>query len=141
MELFLPEEYPMAPPKVRFLTKIYHPNIGVLDLSHKIDPCKLMPSQRQTRADMSGYLERLVCNFPNGRYWDPNRSLQTNGRLPCRSEPFYCPYKPCSAHQILMTLSPPMLQNITRKMRRMLNGLAWSGLELTPFKMIEPAIS
>ena len=28
LELFLPEEYPMAPPKVRFLTRIYHPNIG-----------------------------------------------------------------------------------------------------------------
>lgn len=27
LELFLPEEYPMAPPKVRFVTKIYHPNI------------------------------------------------------------------------------------------------------------------
>lgn len=32
LELFLPEEYPMAPPKVRFLTKIYHPNIGASDL-------------------------------------------------------------------------------------------------------------
>merc|ERR1712070_455543 len=30
LELFLPEEYPMAPPKVRFLTKIYHPNIDRL---------------------------------------------------------------------------------------------------------------
>jgi ubiquitin-protein ligase len=30
LELFLPEEYPMAPPKVRFLTKIYHPNIDKL---------------------------------------------------------------------------------------------------------------
>ena len=29
LELFLPGEYPMAPPKVRFLTKIYHPNIGM----------------------------------------------------------------------------------------------------------------
>lgn len=29
LELFLPEDYPMAPPKVRFLTKIYHPNIGM----------------------------------------------------------------------------------------------------------------
>ncbi len=28
LELFLPEEYPMSPPKVRFLTQIYHPNIG-----------------------------------------------------------------------------------------------------------------
>ncbi|KAH7102877.1 ubiquitin-conjugating enzyme/RWD-like protein, partial [Auriculariales sp. MPI-PUGE-AT-0066] len=27
---FLPEEYPMSPPKVRFLTKIYHPNIDKL---------------------------------------------------------------------------------------------------------------
>lgn len=27
LELFLPEGYPMQPPKVRFLTKIYHPNI------------------------------------------------------------------------------------------------------------------
>merc|ERR1711967_115275 len=30
LELFLPEEYPMVPPKVRFLTKIYHPNIDKL---------------------------------------------------------------------------------------------------------------
>jgi ubiquitin-conjugating enzyme E2 N len=27
LELFLPDGYPMVPPKVRFLTKIYHPNI------------------------------------------------------------------------------------------------------------------
>jgi ubiquitin-conjugating enzyme E2 N len=27
LELFLPTDYPMCPPKVRFLTKIYHPNI------------------------------------------------------------------------------------------------------------------
>jgi ubiquitin-conjugating enzyme E2 N len=61
LELFLPEEYPMAPPKVRFLTKIYHPNIGVLALSHTFsDCCKFILSQRQTRADMSGYLERSV---------------------------------------------------------------------------------
>lgn len=30
LELFLPEDYPMAPPKVRFMTKIYHPNIDKL---------------------------------------------------------------------------------------------------------------
>ncbi len=30
LELFLPEDYPMAPPRVRFLTKIYHPNIDKL---------------------------------------------------------------------------------------------------------------
>jgi len=27
LELFLPKDYPMVPPKVHFLTKIYHPNI------------------------------------------------------------------------------------------------------------------
>eukprot|EP00056_Hartaetosiga_gracilis_P018396 m.10820 g.10820 ORF g.10820 m.10820 type:complete len:148 (+) comp6709_c0_seq1:64-507(+) len=30
LELFLPEEYPMNPPKVRFLTKIYHPNVDCI---------------------------------------------------------------------------------------------------------------
>ena len=30
LELFLPEQYPMESPKVRFLTKIYHPNIDKL---------------------------------------------------------------------------------------------------------------
>merc|ERR1711967_29112 len=30
LELFLTEDYPMSPPKVRFLTRIYHPNIDRL---------------------------------------------------------------------------------------------------------------
>ena len=33
LELFLPEEYPMVPPKVLFRTKIYHPNIDKLGMS------------------------------------------------------------------------------------------------------------
>ena len=27
LELFLPADYPMGPPKVRFLSKLYHPNV------------------------------------------------------------------------------------------------------------------
>ena len=30
LEVFLPEEYPMIPPKVLFRTKLYHPNIDKL---------------------------------------------------------------------------------------------------------------
>lgn len=30
LELFLPDEYPMSAPKVRFLTRIYHPNVDRL---------------------------------------------------------------------------------------------------------------
>lgn len=30
LELFLPEDYPMTPPKIRFLTRIFHPNVDKL---------------------------------------------------------------------------------------------------------------
>mmetsp|Transcript_22890 Transcript_22890/g.23836 ORF Transcript_22890/g.23836 Transcript_22890/m.23836 type:complete len:150 (+) Transcript_22890:34-483(+) len=30
LQIYLPEEYPMVPPKVLFMTKIYHPNIDFL---------------------------------------------------------------------------------------------------------------
>jgi len=30
LEMFLPEGYPMTPPKIRFLTRVYHPNIDQL---------------------------------------------------------------------------------------------------------------
>ena len=30
IELYVTDEYPMVPPKVRFVTKIYHPNVDKL---------------------------------------------------------------------------------------------------------------
>lgn len=29
VQLFLPESYPLSPPKIQFMTKIYHPNIDL----------------------------------------------------------------------------------------------------------------
>lgn len=47
----------MSPPKVRFLTKIYHPNIGEKE-SPFCDLWKLTPrSARQTWPNMLGYLK------------------------------------------------------------------------------------
>jgi ubiquitin-protein ligase len=64
LELFLPEEYPMSPPKVRFLTKIYHPNIGLyilFDIMHAISIYDLW--LRQTWADLFRHPERRVLAF------------------------------------------------------------------------------
>ena len=48
-ELYLPEEYPMVPPKVLFRTKIYHPNIdklGKLKAFDREDCLTLLPRQQ-----------------------------------------------------------------------------------------------
>lgn len=59
LELFLTEDYPMVPPKIRFLTKIYHPNVDRLGricldvLKSKISHSylSLCPLLRAPRAD------------------------------------------------------------------------------------------
>ena len=57
LELFLPEEYPMNPPKVRFLTKIYHPNIG----EHLVGwDGEYANWSRQTRTNLFGYSQGSV---------------------------------------------------------------------------------
>lgn len=52
LELFLPEDYPMTPPKIRFLTKIFHPNVDklgriCLDVLKSKTP-SLQPCKRKT---------------------------------------------------------------------------------------------
>lgn len=46
----------MAPPKVRFLTKIYHPNIGVCD--YMGNEVYTDYGVRQTGENLPGHLER-----------------------------------------------------------------------------------
>jgi ubiquitin-protein ligase len=58
LELFLPEEYPMAPPKVRFLTKIYHPNIGADFPFTELSEMILITSCRQAWADLFRHFKR-----------------------------------------------------------------------------------
>jgi len=56
LELFLPGEYPMTPPKVRFLTKIYHPNIGTAFIRISIGSCPLVETS-------DSYLQTNLAGF------------------------------------------------------------------------------
>ena len=58
LELFLPEDYPMAAPKVRFLTQIYHPNI---DKVRALVPRRCACALRHFNRTMS-------CAAPASRY-------------------------------------------------------------------------
>ncbi|KAK7027875.1 Ubiquitin-conjugating enzyme E2 T [Halocaridina rubra] len=75
LEVEVPERYPFHPPKVRFLTKIYHPNI---DLAGRVclDLLKLPPSGSWRPIDnLSSILTsiRLLMATPN-----PNDPLMTD---------------------------------------------------------------
>lgn len=56
LELFLPDDYPMTPPKIRFLTKIFHPNIDKLGRIC-LDVLKSMPL-----VDASRVYNYRACN-------------------------------------------------------------------------------
>lgn len=80
VELFLPDEYPMAPPKVRFMTKLYHPNIDKLGRV-----ClDILKGKFDTEALLVIRLYLLVCH-----------STQKNGVLHYRFARFFCQFKRC----------------------------------------------
>lgn len=62
LELFLPEDYPMTPPRVRFLTKIYHPNVDKLG--------------RICLDILKGKKCVKVCNFSADK-WSPALQIRT----------------------------------------------------------------
>ena len=62
LELFLIKEYPMKPPKCRFLTKIYHPNVDKLGrICLDILKDKWTPALTISRVCLSIQLLMQVC--------------------------------------------------------------------------------
>ena len=86
LEIFLRDEYPMRPPKVRFVTKIYHPNVdrlGTVSIDILFDDWS--PAQTM-RSVLLGILD--IMNEPNyedpldaavGRHWheDSDGAIRT----------------------------------------------------------------
>ncbi|POI35895.1 hypothetical protein CIB84_000354, partial [Bambusicola thoracicus] len=126
LELFLPEEYPMAAPKVRFMTKIYHPNVDKLGrICLDILKDKWSPAL-QIRTVLLSIQALLSAPNPDdplandvAEQWKTNeaQAIETGGRkeqrfgpaasrgfqLPILAQDFYCnsaPFGHCSAVQL-----------------------------------------
>lgn len=100
----------MTPPKVRFLTKIYHPNIDKLG---RICLDVLKSQLPKSRSEHIGTDE-----------------IQAIGHPLCRSEQYCFQYKPCLEHQIQTIRWQTMLHRDGKKMSRQLFKQRGNGREL-----------
>ncbi|EPS71389.1 hypothetical protein M569_03369, partial [Genlisea aurea] len=77
LELFLPEEYPMAAPKVRFLTKIYHPNIDkVWDILNDVYITHFLSPLYVCRIHFPFQLGRICLDILKDK-WSPALQIRT----------------------------------------------------------------
>lgn len=112
LELFLPDDYPMTPPKIRFLTKIFHPNVDKLGRI-----CLDVLKSTAPRPPRPLLLPALLAQ--DGPRADQAACRQTTGPLLCRSEPSSSPSRPSSAPPTPTTPSPQTWPRAGRRMSRL----------------------
>lgn len=116
----------MAPPKVRFLTKIYHPNIGA---------CGVYRRRTLLLTDYADKLGRICLDILKGALYvlvPESGSMtsflsQINGPQHCRSALSCFPSRLFLAHRTPMTLSQLMSRSTTKRTRRMPSGSVENG--------------
>lgn len=72
VDIRIPSEYPFQPPVMKFITKIWHPNVSSVTVSH------LAPSPTPTRAFANLYHQQgAICLDTLGTAWSPVLTLKS----------------------------------------------------------------
>jgi ubiquitin-conjugating enzyme E2 N len=75
-ELFLPDEYPMVPPKVLFRTKIYHPNIDKLGKKNQSKSRLRLSFVNLIMSHILEYLGRICLDILKDK-WSPALQIRS----------------------------------------------------------------